>query len=62
MKKINLLGATGSIGTQTLSIIAAHPDRFELTAMSSGRNIQKTSEIIKQFQPQLVSVLELCYR
>ena len=58
MKKINLLGATGSIGTQTLSIIAAHPDRFELTAMSSGRNIQKTSEIIKQFQPQLVSVLE----
>ncbi|PIC71834.1 1-deoxy-D-xylulose-5-phosphate reductoisomerase [Sporosarcina sp. P16b] len=58
MKKINLLGATGSIGTQTLSIIAAHPDRFELTAMSAGRNIQKTSEIITRFQPKLVSVLE----
>lgn len=58
MKKINLLGATGSIGTQTLSIIAAHPDRFMLTAMSAGRNIQKVSEIIKQFQPELVSVLE----
>ncbi|ARJ40064.1 1-deoxy-D-xylulose-5-phosphate reductoisomerase [Sporosarcina ureae] len=58
MKKINLLGATGSIGTQTLSIIAAHPDRFELTAMSAGRNIQKVSEIIARFQPKLVSVLE----
>ncbi|ARK22745.1 1-deoxy-D-xylulose-5-phosphate reductoisomerase [Sporosarcina ureae] len=58
MKKINLLGATGSIGTQTLSIIAAHPDRFELTAMSAGRNIQKVSEIIAQFHPKLVSVLE----
>ncbi|WP_303965021.1 1-deoxy-D-xylulose-5-phosphate reductoisomerase [Sporosarcina ureae] len=58
MKKINLLGATGSIGTQTLSIIAAHTDRFELTAMSAGRNIQKVSEIIAQFHPKLVSVLE----
>ena len=58
MKKINLLGATGSIGTQTLSIIAAHPDRFELTAMSAGRNIQKVSEIIAKFHPKLVSVLE----
>ena len=58
MKKINLLGATGSIGTQTLSIIAAHPERFELTAMSAGRNIQKVGEIIAQFQPKLVSVLE----
>lgn len=58
MKKINLLGATGSIGTQTLDIIAAHPDRFSLSAMSVGRNIQKASEIITQFQPKLVSVLE----
>ncbi|MDV6376682.1 1-deoxy-D-xylulose-5-phosphate reductoisomerase [Sporosarcina sp. GW1-11] len=58
MKKINLLGATGSIGTQTLDIIAAHPDRFSLTAMSIGKNIQKASAIIAQFQPELVSVLE----
>ncbi|PIC65602.1 1-deoxy-D-xylulose-5-phosphate reductoisomerase [Sporosarcina sp. P13] len=58
MKKINLLGATGSIGTQTLDIIAAHPERFSLTAMSVGKNIQKASEIITRFQPELVSVLE----
>ncbi|AXH98732.1 1-deoxy-D-xylulose-5-phosphate reductoisomerase [Sporosarcina sp. PTS2304] len=58
MKKINLLGATGSIGTQTLDIIASHPERFTLTAMSVGRNIQKASEIITQFQPELVSVVD----
>ncbi|ARD49328.1 1-deoxy-D-xylulose-5-phosphate reductoisomerase [Sporosarcina sp. P33] len=58
MKKINLLGATGSIGTQTLSIIAAHPEQFTLTAMSAGRNIQKVREIIAKFHPKLVSVLE----
>ncbi|WP_153731311.1 1-deoxy-D-xylulose-5-phosphate reductoisomerase [Sporosarcina obsidiansis] len=57
MKKINLLGATGSIGTQTLDIIAANPDRFTLTSMSAGKNIQKVSEIITQFKPKLVSVM-----
>ncbi|GKV64159.1 MULTISPECIES: 1-deoxy-D-xylulose-5-phosphate reductoisomerase [unclassified Sporosarcina] len=58
MKKINLLGATGSIGTQTLDIIESNPELFTLTAMSAGRNIKKVSEIIAQFKPQLVSVME----
>ncbi|WP_153720403.1 1-deoxy-D-xylulose-5-phosphate reductoisomerase [Sporosarcina cascadiensis] len=58
MKKINLLGATGSIGTQTLDIIESNPELFTLTAMSAGRNMKKVSEIIAQFKPQLVSVME----
>lgn len=56
MKKISLLGATGSIGIQTIDILQAHPDSFKLVAFSSGRNLDKTREIIRALQPELVSV------
>ncbi|MEB1810122.1 MAG: 1-deoxy-D-xylulose-5-phosphate reductoisomerase [Bacillaceae bacterium] len=57
MKKISLLGATGSIGTQTLDIITQHPDRFELVAMSIGKNVTLGMELVHQFKPKLLSVL-----
>ncbi|OLO40925.1 1-deoxy-D-xylulose-5-phosphate reductoisomerase [Alkalihalophilus pseudofirmus] len=57
MKKISLLGATGSIGTQTLDIINQHPDRFELVAMSIGKNVDLGLKQIQQFKPKLLSVL-----
>ena len=58
MKKISLLGATGSIGLQTIDIILANQHEFKLVAFSSGRNIEKTREIITQLQPEIVSVQE----
>lgn len=58
MKKISLLGATGSIGLQTIDIILANQDAFKLVALSSGRNIEKTREIITQLRPEIVSVQE----
>ncbi|KGR80321.1 1-deoxy-D-xylulose-5-phosphate reductoisomerase [Ureibacillus manganicus] len=58
MKKISLLGATGSIGMQTIDILLAYPEKFKLVAFSSGKNIEKTIEIINQLQPELVSVQE----
>lgn len=58
MKYISLLGATGSIGMQTLDVIKSHPDMFELVAFSSGKNIELTRKIIQEFRPQLVSVAE----
>jgi 1-deoxy-D-xylulose-5-phosphate reductoisomerase len=58
MKKISLLGATGSIGLQTVDIIAENREAFQLVAFSSGRNIEKTREIILQLNPELVSVQE----
>ncbi len=58
MKYISLLGATGSVGTQTLDVIREHPDSFKLVAFSSGRNIELTRQIIAEFQPALVSVTE----
>jgi 1-deoxy-D-xylulose-5-phosphate reductoisomerase len=58
LKKISLLGATGSIGTQTLDVIKNHPTEFQLVAMSVGSNIELTRKIIIDFQPELVSVKE----
>jgi 1-deoxy-D-xylulose-5-phosphate reductoisomerase len=58
LKNISLLGATGSIGRQTLDIIRQHSDYFQLSSFSAGRNIEETRKIIKEFSPKLVSVLE----
>lgn len=58
MKSISLLGATGSIGQQTLDIVKEHPEQFQISALSVGRNIEKTKEIIREFKPKLVSVLQ----
>lgn len=57
MKNIYLLGATGSIGTQTLDVIRKNLDRFRLIAFSAGRNISLTREIIEEFKPRYVSVI-----
>lgn len=57
-KKISLLGATGSIGLQTLEVIAAHPEKFELVALSAGRNIEKVREIATVHNPLMISVME----
>lgn len=56
MKKISLLGATGSIGLQTVDILKTQKDAFRLVALSSGKNIEKTRQIIDELQPELVSV------
>ena len=56
LKKISLLGATGSIGLQTIDIIKNQKDAFRLVALSSGKNINKTRQIIDELQPELVSV------
>lgn len=56
MKNICLLGATGSIGEQTLDVIKAHDDKFRLTAMTFGKNAEKAAEIIETFKPKYVGV------
>lgn len=50
------MGATGSIGTQTLDVIREHPTEFKLAAISVGKNIDMARKIIIEFQPELVSV------
>lgn len=56
LKKISLLGATGSIGLQTLDIIKHHHERYSLVAMSVGQNIERALHIIGEFLPKLVCV------
>jgi 1-deoxy-D-xylulose-5-phosphate reductoisomerase len=56
MKKISLLGASGSIGTQTLDVIRLHPEEFQLTAFSVGKNVEFAEQVIREFAPKLVSV------
>jgi len=58
VKTISLLGATGSIGVQTLDIIRKHPDSFRLSSFSAGRNEQAAENIIGEFRPETVSVME----
>lgn len=53
MKKITILGSTGSIGTQTLEVIAANPDRFCVTALTCGRNTVLLAKQIAVFRPRL---------
>ena len=51
MKKITGLGSTGSIGTQSLEVIKAHPDRFRVEALTCGKNKRKLEEQIEKFRP-----------
>ncbi|MCX7821514.1 MAG: 1-deoxy-D-xylulose-5-phosphate reductoisomerase [Brevinematales bacterium] len=52
MKKIFLLGATGSIGTSTLEVIRKYPKDFELVGVSANSNMKKLEMIIKEFKPK----------
>lgn len=56
MKKVTLLGATGSIGQQTLAVIRAHSDRFSIYALAFGKNINMALPLIKEFAPKKVVV------
>jgi 1-deoxy-D-xylulose-5-phosphate reductoisomerase len=56
MKKITLLGATGSIGTQTLDIVAEAPERFQVVGMTAGGNVELFAQQVRQFQPEIVAL------
>lgn len=55
MRKIAILGSTGSIGTQTLDVVREHGD-IEVVALSCGRNINLIEKQVREFKPKLVSV------
>lgn len=57
MRKIAILGSTGSIGTQTLEVVREQKD-IEITALSCGRNIKQLEAQMREFRPKLVSVWE----
>ena len=56
MKKVSILGSTGSIGTQTLEVISQFPGKFEVTALGAGSNIELLKNQIEKFQPKIAVV------
>lgn len=58
MKKLAVLGSTGSIGTQTLEIVRANPDDFKVTALSANKSVDLLLEQAKEFRPDIVCIYD----
>ncbi|MBD2459473.1 1-deoxy-D-xylulose-5-phosphate reductoisomerase [Oscillatoria sp. FACHB-1407] len=58
MKAITLLGSTGSIGTQTLDIVAEYPDQFRIVGLAARRNVELLAQQVRQFRPEIVAVCD----
>jgi 1-deoxy-D-xylulose-5-phosphate reductoisomerase len=56
MKYLSILGSTGSIGVSTLEIVAAYPDRFRVTALTAGKNLELFARQIRLFSPRIAAV------
>jgi len=58
MKKISILGATGSIGQQTLAVVRQHRDKFKITALAAQKNVAVLAAVVREFQPELVAIAD----
>ena len=56
MKNIYLLGATGSIGTQTIEVLRSLDDSYRLVSISFNNSLEKAEQIIDEFNPKLICV------
>jgi len=56
MKRVAILGSTGSIGTTTLDVVERFADRFEVVALAAGRNVERLAEQVRRFRPRVVAV------
>src|SRR5215813_11014120 len=56
MKRIAILGSTGSIGRSTLSVAETFPDRFQIVALAAGSNLDGAFEQAKQWRPRVLSM------
>ena len=58
MKKIFILGASGSIGENALSVIDSNKEKFELIGISVNRNVEKANQIIKKYSPKYIYIFD----
>ena len=58
MRKIAILGSTGSIGTQALDLCRRHPDRFRVTALTARESREKLLEQVREFRPEMAGLTE----
>ena len=57
-RRVALLGATGSIGTSALDVIARHPDRFQVHALSANANVEQLLDLCQRFQPKVAVIAD----
>lgn len=58
MKRIAVLGATGSIGSNTLDVVARHPDRFRVSVLAAHRNVDALAELCLRFRPEITVIAD----
>ena len=58
MKKISLLGSTGSIGANVLDVIERNPEKFQIFGMSAGNNVDLFAKQIRKFKPRVVALFD----
>ena len=58
MTTVAVLGSTGSIGTQTLDVVAAEPDRFEIVALGANSSVQDLARQARQVHPEVVAIAD----
>jgi 1-deoxy-D-xylulose-5-phosphate reductoisomerase len=55
MRRLAILGSTGSIGVQALDVAARFPDRFEVVGLAAGRNVERLAAQVREFRPRVVA-------
>jgi len=58
VKRLAILGSTGSIGVTTLDLVARFPERFRAVALAAGRNVERLAEQVRRFEPELVAAAD----
>lgn len=58
MKKLIILGSTGSIGQQAIDIVRANPDKYTITALATGSNVQLLERQAREFKPRLIALFD----
>ena len=58
MKRVAILGSTGSIGVNTLAVIAEHPEEFRVVGLGARANVERLAEQVRRFHPDTVAVWE----
>ena len=56
MKRIAILGSTGSIGRSTLSVVETYPELFQVIALAAGQNVDTAFEQVRRWKPKLISM------
>ncbi len=58
MKKISILGSTGSIGVNTLDVLERNPDQFQLVGLAAGSNVDLFAEQVQKYRPQVAALFD----